>query len=295
MSMRYWPGLLLLAALWGGSFLFMRVGAPAFGPIPLIGLRLLLGALPLLPLLWWRGGFAEWRQYAKPIFVAGLFNSAFPFCLIAWSELVLPAGLASILNATTSLMAALWAVPMAREKLTPVRLGGIALGFIGVVVLTQHGVSDANGSINWLPVLAMLLATASYGWVGHYVKKHLVGVQALTVTTGSLASSALVLLPGTYLFWPKESVALNAWISVGALALLSTALAYLIYYRLIAHLGATRAAAVTYLIPLFGVLWGVLFLNEPLEVSMLFGMPLILGGVALINKPQQPKAVALAK
>jgi drug/metabolite transporter (DMT)-like permease len=289
MTTRDWSGLLLLAALWGASYLFMRVGAPEFGPVPLIGIRLILASLPLVPLLWWRGGLGAWRRNAWPIFVAGLFNCALPFCLIAWAELALPAGPASILCATTSLMASLWAAALYGERFTLTRIIGLALGFAGVAALVFHDQQSA-GSVQILPSLAVLLASASYGGVAHYTRKRLVGIPALTVTTGSLASAALLLLPLTIWGWPQHAISTQAWLSVGGLALLSTSLAFLFYYRLIARVGATRATAVAYLIPLFGVLWGVLFLGEPLYLGMLFGAVLILGGVGLIHRPAAPQA-----
>lgn len=295
MTLRDWSGLLLLASLWGGSFLFMRIGAPAFGPIPLIGLRVMLAALLLLPILWLRGGLGEWRKHAWPILVAGLFNSALPFSLIAWAELSMAAGTASVLNATAALMTALWAVPLMGERLTATRVLGSVLGFGGVIALTQQDGAAPVSAASLLPVLAMLIASASYGWVAHYVKRRLAGVPALTVATGSLASSALLLLPLTLWFWPQQPVPALAWGSVSALALLSTAVAYLLFYRLIAKVGATRASAVAYLIPLFGVLWGALFLGEAVYPGMLLGALLILGGVALIHRPQPTPALQAAK
>lgn len=296
MSWRAWSGLLFLAALWGGSFLFMRIGAPAFGPVPLVGLRLTLAALPLLPILWLRGGLAEWRQHAWPILVAGLFNCTLPFCLIAWAELSMSAGLGSVLNATTPLMATLWAVPLAGERLSAARLAGLALGFVGVYALMQQEHAAATGgAASWLPVAAMLLATASYGRGVHYVKQRLAGVPALTVTAGSLASSGLLLLPLTIWFWPSQPVPALAWSAVGALALLSTTLAFLLFYRLIARVGATQASAVAYLIPLFGVLWGALFLDEAVYAGMLLGAALILAGVGLIHRPAPAPATVAVK
>ncbi|SCK11368.1 DMT family transporter [Vogesella sp. LIG4] len=282
MKKDYWL-LLLLAALWGGSFLFMRVAVPSLGPLPLIELRLSLAALTLLPVLCWQGGLALWRQHWLRIAISGgIFLSALPFCLIAWASLSLPAGVASVLNATTPLMTALWALPLAGEKLTAQRSSGLLLGLAGVVVLMLgRGAGFTAGSL--LPVLAMLAATCCYGWAGHMTRRWLQGVPPLVISTGMLSSGALLLLPLAWWQWPAVTVPPKVWGSVLALALASTALAYLIFYRLIARLGATQASGVTYLVPVFGVLWGALLLGETINSSMLLGAALILAGVVLLS------------
>ncbi|MEQ6291229.1 DMT family transporter [Vogesella sp. GCM10023246] len=281
--------LLLLAALWGGSFLFMRVAVPSLGPFPLIELRLALAALVLLPILCWQGGLALWRAHWWQIAVSGVFLSALPFCLIAWATLTLPAGVASVLNATTPLMTALWAMPLAGERLTAQRSGGLLLGLAGVTVLMLgRGAGFDAGTL--LPVLAMLAATACYGWSGHMTKRWLHGVPPLVITAGMLSSGSLLLLPLAWWQWPAGEIAANVWGAVLALALASTAFAYLIFYRLIARLGATRASGVTYLVPVFGVLWGALLLGEAINAGMLLGAALILAGVVLLGwQPGKPR------
>lgn len=281
MKTDYWL-LLLLAALWGGSFLFMRVAVPVLGPLPLIELRLALAALLLLPVLCWQGGLAQWRAHWWQITVSGIFLSALPFCLIAWATLTLPAGVASVLNATTPLMTALWALPLAGERLTLSRSGGLLLGLAGVVVL-MLGRGAGFSADALLPLAAMLGATCCYGWSGHMTRRWLQGVPPLVITTGMLASGSLLLLPLAWWQWPAVSVGAGVWGAVIALALASTALAYLIFYRLIARLGATRASGVTYLVPVFGVLWGALLLGEAINAGMLLGAVLILAGVVLLS------------
>ncbi|MBM2885851.1 DMT family transporter [Chromobacterium phragmitis] len=274
--------LILLAALWGGSFLFMRVAVPAFGPLALIALRVGLAALTLLPLMLWRRQWGLWRANWARIAVVGIFLTAFPFCLIAWAQLSLSTGMASVLNATTPLMTALWAWPLAGERLTPKRGGGLALGLAGVLVLLYgHGARFDVQSI--LPVMAMLAATASYGWAGHMAKRWLPGMPPLVTACGGLCSAAVLMLPLAWWRWPVSVAGAEAWWAVLLLALLSTSLAYLIYYRLINRLGATRASSVTYLVPVFGVLWGALFLSESVGVFMFAGAGLILAGVLLLG------------
>jgi len=273
--------LLLLAALWGASFLFMRVAAPLFGPLALIALRVSLAALVLLPLVLWSGEWRYARSHAGPLALMGLLNLALPFLLIAWALLSLPAGVGSVLNATTPLMTALLAWPLAREPLTQRRLVGLLLGLAGVVVLVAGKGGFATGhEAGLLPVLAMLGATFSYGIAAHLARRLLVGVPPRVSSCGSLVVASLLTLPLALSHWPSAPIPSNGWLAVAGLALGSTAFAYLLYYRLLARLGATRAVTVTYLVPLFGVLWGVLLLSEPLRSSMLAGALLILAGVA---------------
>ncbi|MGC0153621.1 DMT family transporter [Chromobacterium vaccinii] len=279
---REFAPLLLLAALWGGSFLFMRIAAPAFGPLPLIALRVGLAACLLLPLLCWRGLLPLWRARWRAIAVVGVFLTALPFCLIAWAQLSLSAGMASVLNATTPLMTALWAWPLAGERPGARRLAGLALGLAGVAALLL-GRGARFDAAALAPVLAMLGATACYGWAGHMTRRWLPGMPPLLTACGGLASGALLLLPLAWWNWPASPAPARAWLAVALLALLCTALAYLIFYRLIDRLGATGASGVTYLVPVFGVLWGALFLGEAVSAAMLAGAALILGGVLLLN------------
>lgn len=279
-------GLVLLAALWGGSFLFMRVAVPELGAFALIALRLALAALVLLPVLLLRGGLPLWRQHWLRIAVVGVFLSALPFCLIAWASLSLPAGVASVLNATTPLMTALWAMPLAGERMTLPRASGLLLGLAGVLVLMlgRGATFDVHAL---LPVLAMLGATACYGWSGHMARRWLPGLPPLVTATGSLFSGAVLVTPLALLNLPAQPPSPMVWGAVLLLALGCTSLAYLIFYRLIDRLGATRASSVTYLVPVFGVLWGAIFLHEQVGLLMLLGGLLILSGVLLLGWRRQ--------
>jgi drug/metabolite transporter (DMT)-like permease len=286
MMNRDMAGLVLLAALWGGSFLFMRVAVPELGAFALIALRLALAALVLLPVLLLRGGLPLWRQHWLRIAVVGIFLSALPFCLIAWASLSLPAGVASVLNATTPLMTALWAIPLVGERMTLPRASGLLLGLAGVLVL-MLGRGATFDVQSLLPVLAMLGATACYGWSGHMARRWLPGLPPLVTATGSLFSGAVLVTPLALLNLPAQPPSPMVWGAVLLLALGCTSLAYLIFYRLIDRLGATRASSVTYLVPVFGVLWGAIFLHEQVGLLMLLGGLLILGGVLLLGWRRQ--------
>lgn len=278
MPRRYLPELLLLAALWGASFLFMRVSAPEFGPVPLIELRVAIAGLVLLPLLWARGQLGQLKTHARALAVVGLANSALPFTLFAFATLFLTAGLTAILNSTAPLWTALVAFALWRESLSPQRLVGILVGFAGVVILVWHKLSavDALWAIG-----ACLLASLSYGFAANYSKHKLAGVPPLVSTVGSQFAAALMLLPLACYYWPEGTISNQAWLAALALGIACTGLAYLLFFRLIAHVGASNAIMVTFLIPVFGNLWGALFLGEHLTLTMLAGGLVILAGIAI--------------
>jgi drug/metabolite transporter (DMT)-like permease len=290
--------LIALAAIWGASFLFMRIGVVEFGPLTLTALRVGIATLCLLPLLLWQGHLRALRTHWRAIAIVGLFNSALPFVLFGIAALAINAGLSSIFNATAPLWGALIAWLWLRDKLSASRLLGLAIGFVGVVFLAwdkasfkpgEHGVSAA------VDIGACLLATLCYGFAANYTKQRLAGVPPLATAAGSQAAAAAVLLlPGLW-FAPQTMPGTTSWVSVVVLAVLCTAVAYLLYFRLIAHIGAPRAITVTYLIPVFAVLWGALFLHEQITLSMAAGCAVILVGTALasgvVTLPRRQRAV----
>ena len=272
--------LTLLAALWGGSFLFMRYAAPEFGAAPLIWLRVAIAALCLVPLLLLRKqGRILWKNVGALV-IMGIFNTALPFVLIAWAMLSLTAGLASILNAATPIFTALMAALWLRDKLDASRALGLAVGFSGVLLLAADKADFKPGGSGWA-IVAMLLATASYGFSANLTKRYLSGVPALVNAAGSQLASTIVLLPFALWFWPAKMPGAMAWWAVIVLGIGCTALAFLMFFRLIATVGAARAVTVTFLIPLFGVLWGSLFLHETLNAGMLVGGCIVILGTAL--------------
>lgn len=272
--------MILLAAIWGASFLFMRVAAPELGPIALAFLRVALATLCLLPILAWRRELALLKTQWLPLAVVGLLNSALPFCLYAYAALSMPAGFSSIVNATTPLWGAVIAYLWLRHPLPSSRILGLAIGFIGVVLLVWSKASFKAGGAG-LAICAALLATFSYGIAANFTKQYLSGVPAMAVATGSQMYAAILLAPLAAWLWPAHAVSNGAWHAVIALAVFCTAIAYLMYFRLIAHIGPSRAIAVTFLIPLFGVAWGVIFLAEQILPAMLVGGGVILLGTSL--------------
>jgi len=274
--------LLVLAAIWGASFLFMRVAVPELGPIPLIALRVAIAALVLAPVLRSAPARSQFRSKAWPLFVVGVTNSAVPFCLLAYSTLYVNAGVDSILNATTPLWAALIAAIGFRGSMQLAQIVGLLLGLAGVVVLAWDALIG-GGSTLPLAIGAALLATLFYGFAVNYSKRHLAGINPFVVAFGSQASASILLVPLALLFWPKHSVAPSTWACVLALGVVCTGFAYVLFFRLVERVGAAYAASVTFLIPIFGIIWGAAFLGETITSVMIGGCAIVLFGTALAS------------
>ncbi len=277
--------LLLLATLWGGSFIFIRIAAPALGPVVMVEARVLIAGLVLLiyalairraPDLRKR-----WRQY----FVVGLLNSIIPFTLIGVAELHVTASLAAILNATTPLFAALVAAAWLRERLTIFKGIGLCIGFSGVAVLVGWSPLRVD-AVLLLSVGASLLAALSYAIAGSYIKQTFVAAAPLDLAIGQQLSAALILLPfaiPTAIVNSSQIVVSPVVIfAIGMLAIVATSIAYVIYYHLIAEVGPTQTLTVTFLVPIFGVIWGAIFLHELIQTSTIVGLALILASVQFV-------------
>jgi len=284
--------LLSLAALWGGSYLFMRLGASEFGPFALVALRVTGASLLLLPPLVWRGQVGDLRRHWRPIFVVGVINSALPFLCITYAALSMTAGLMSIFNATSPLFGALVAWLWLKDRLTPPRVLGLAIGFGGVLWLAGSNVNSASGfrpgGSGWA-IVACLAAATLYGLAASHAKRRLGGVAPLAVAAGSqMAASICLAVPGV-MFWPAVAPSRTAWFALATLAFACTGLAYLLYFRLIAHIGPANAISVTFLVPLFAVLWGGMFLAETITTPMVVGCAAILLGTVLTTGLLNPR------
>jgi len=275
--------LALLGAIWGASFLCMRIAATDFGPFALVEVRLALGAAFLTPFLW-REKASFTRGSAVRLAGIGVINSAIPFVLFAWGAERAPAGIGAITNAMTVMFAALVAFLFYREPIGRWRLIGLAAGFIGVVVLA----SDRASGEGVLPAaLAGTTAAACYGIGINLVRRYLAGISASAVAAATLLSASLLVLPFAIATWPSHPLPVRAWLSAILLGILCTGTAFVIYYRLINRVGAPRAATVTYLIPLFSVLWAWILLGEALTPRMAIAGGLILSGVALSQRQRR--------
>jgi drug/metabolite transporter (DMT)-like permease len=269
--------LVVLGAIWGGAFPLLRVAVPAFGTVPLVFVR--VGVASVLLILMARG-FARLREQAGPLFLLGLLNTAVPFALFAFATLYVTAGLAALLNSTTPMFGALVSYLWLGERLTALRVLGIVIGFAGVgsIVWSQIGM-HAEGAA--LGIAAGLLASAMYGVAANFARRKLETIDAPTVAAGSVLGATLALAPVALVRWPAETPGAGAWIAAVALGLVCTAVAYLIYFRLVRNVGPSKAVTVTFLIPLFGIFWGAVFLDEPVTPALLVSCVLVLAGTAL--------------
>ncbi|MGO4223374.1 DMT family transporter [Lysobacter sp. TAF61] len=270
----------VLGAIWGGSFLFMRVAVGDFGAMALVEMRLALGSLVLLPFLLRARSQFPARLWPK-IAIIGALNSAMPFMLFAWAAKSAPAGVGAITNAMTVLFTALVGFLFFGEKIGSRRAIALLVGFLGVVVLASD--KTAGASIGWA-VAAGAGASFLYGLGLNLVRRHLTGLPPAAVASATLGTSALLTLPFAIANWPTHAIATKSWLSAGMLGVLCTGLAFVMYYRLIARIGAGRASTVTYLIPVFGVAWAWMLLDEPLTLKMGIAGAMILGSVALSQR-----------
>ena len=280
MNLRQLLELVVLAALWGASFLFMRIGAPEMGPVGLIVIRTLVAGLFLLPFLFFYNSHRGVRRHLPAIALVGVIGSAMPFALIAYATLTVTAGYASILNATTPMFGALVAWIWLGDRLRPSGIIGLLVGFAGVFVLVW-GKGEMPSLQLGTAVAAALTATLLYALAATTTKRYLAEVHPLTLATLSQLFAAASLLPLALLAVPEQMPSAKAWWSVVLLGIASTGIAYVIYFRLISQVGPTKTLTVTFLIPAFGLFWGWLFLEEAIGWSMVAGCLLILLGVGL--------------
>lgn len=276
--------LIVLGAIWGASFLFLRIAVNDFGPIPLVEIRLALGAVLLLPFLWRdraKFSLARWPMMA----LIGALNSGLPFLLFAWGAERAPAGVGAIANGMTALCAGLVGFLFFHERLTTRQSVALVAGFAGIIVLASGRM--AGMSVGWAS-MAGALASVMYGLGLHMARRHLAGLPSAALAAVTLGSAALLAAPFAVATWPAHAIPMKSWLSAAALGVFCTGIAFVIYYQLVERIGANRTSTVTYLIPPFGVAWGWLFLGEPVTVTMVIACALILGSVAFSQRWGKP-------
>lgn len=286
---------MLLAAIWGSSFLFMRLGTVEFGALPTAGIRVAIASLFLLPLMLWRGLGPQLRRHWKKVFLVGLLNSGIPFACFAYALLSITTGLSSILNATVPLFGALVAWIWLHDRPHGWRTLGLAIGFVGVAMLAWDKASfkpDASGLSSGWAVLACLVACLCYGISASYTKKYLGGLPTLVTAAGSQLGATLGLALPTLWAWPEHAPSGSAWLALLWVGVVCTGVAYVLYFRLIERVGPARSLTVTFVVPVFAVFYGVLFLKETVNAWMLLCAVIIVCGTALaagLIKPGQAK------
>lgn len=273
--------LLVLAAIWGASFLFMRIVAPVLGSMPTAFFRASIGLLGLLAIVWLMRVRWQFNGKLKHCLMLGVINAGIPSAMYCLAALVLPAGYSAIFNATTPMMGVLIGMLFFAEALTLSKAAGVAIGLFGVAVLTRTGPVAFDLDL-LLGAAACLVATACYGVAGFLTRRWIGqqgGLDNRLTALASLAGASLFLLPlfggSLWLQPPASWGGLEVWLSLAGLGLLCTALAYVLYFRLLSDIGPIKASTTTFLIPPFGVLWGALLLDEPLSWAYLYGGVLI--------------------
>jgi drug/metabolite transporter (DMT)-like permease len=275
--------LFCLAAIWGGSYALMRVVAPVFGGWDTALLRVLIAGTALVGFAMIVRADLECRRWWKQYLFVGLFNSAIPFALISHAMKTLPAGYGAIINSLSPFFGMIFAVILLGERITWQRITGLVMGLGGVFLLVNLGPIEITHSVI-IGVLCCALATLSYGFISVWVKKHVTGAPPLGLAGAALLLSGLAMMPFSFALGthPTAMPSLHVWVALLTLALVCSAVAYLLYFRLIRDLGPTKAISVTFLIPFFGVLWGAIFFDERLTPGAMAGGAMVLLGMALV-------------
>jgi len=277
-----WVFLLVLGAVWGGSFFFLRIASPELGPFVVTALRLYLAGFCFFIYVVLIQGLSLRNLPWKKLFLLGLLNTALPFTLIATGEVYLTASLGSILNATTPIFTMVLATFFLKERLTLVRVMALIMGFLGVVIIMGWHPLTLTPS-RAMAILCCLLGALFYGIGGIYASKTVKGFPPTVVAFGQILTSAIILTPFALFSWPHEWPNASVIGSLLGLGVLSTALAYFCYFHLMKRVGPTKTLTVTYLIPIFGILWGTLFLKESVAMTSFLGLALVLSGVLVLN------------
>ena len=276
---------LMLAALWGSSFLFMRMGAAEFGPLATAWTRVGVATLFLFPFMLWQGHWTLFKSKWKIILGFGVFNSALPFSLFAYAVMHISTGLSAILNAVVPLFAAVVAWLWLGERLNRWRIAGLFIGFMGVTLLASNQTSfhsvanlDASPWGQYTAIAACLLATLCYAISGSFTKKFMPNLPPLVSSTGSQLGASLALALPALGALPEAMPSTQAWLSLIMLGVACTGIAYILYFRLVNRAGPAKALTVTFLIPVFALIYGVAFLNESVTLSMvLLGVVVVFG------------------
>jgi len=282
--------LLLLGALWGASFIFIRIAAPVLGPIWLIDLRVWIAGIVLLIYALIVRKLPDFKKEWKYYLMLGLLNAAIPFSLIAYSAVHLNASLTAILNATTPLFTAIVARIWLKEYLSVRKVIGILIGLVGVCILMGWSAVPFTLEV-WLSIGASLTAALFYGIGSVYTKLTFTNTPALSLSIGQQLAAGIILIPLSVVTVPTATISLTVMIAVLGLAVLCTAIGYLLYFYLVEHVGPTKTVSVTFLVPLFGIFWGILLLNEHITLGTIVGLIVIFIGVILMNGVQKTKKI----
>lgn len=274
--------LLFISGLWGGSFVFMKILTPIFGPILTSSLRLMFASLFLFIFYFSSKYKMKWKGNLKFYLIIGVLNSAIPFILYSFASLNIDASLSVVLNSTSPMFGALFGYLLLSNKLSKIQIIGLLVGSVGVIVVTS--ITFGDGSIYVvLSILSCILAALLYGFSGSYIKKYTKDIDSKSLTLGSLFFGSLVLLPFAFFFNFEKAIEFNHILLLITFGIMGTSVPYLIYYKLIKDIGSMKALTVTYLMPVFGVIWAFIILSEVPKYNVYIGSIIILMGVYLVT------------
>lgn len=283
--------LITLSAIWGSSFIFMRILAPVFGAAGTASLRLLIASLFLIILFKLTNYKINWKRDSKLLFLFGIINSAIPFYLYSYAALHIPASLSVIINAMSPMFGALFAALLLNDRLTSYKIAGLLMGTVGVGLMSgSKALPEKPEAI--LALIACLLAATCYGLGSTFVKKYGSHLESRSLAAGSQLFAGISLIPFFIFHKFEASISFNIILMLLVFGILCSAIAYLIYYRIIKNLGPTKALTVTFLMPVFGVVWGKVFLGEPIYATTLISGLIILMGTFLVMKPYSIKDIS---
>tara|TARA_B100000941_G_scaffold252896_1_gene200262 strand:- start:2299 stop:3150 length:852 start_codon:yes stop_codon:yes gene_type:complete len=280
MENKYWILITILGAVWGSAFMFIKIATPELGPIALVNIRLAVAGLIFIPFLLQQRYLKHFRNNLKNILVLSVINTALPFSLFAYASLESSSNMLSILNGTTAIMAVVISTIWLKIKLNFFQIMGVFIGLFGIVVLANPD----NVYISMKATFFCLSAAFCYALSANYIQKFAYKTNTVVLIGWSLVIASVLLLPITFFNLPSQFPSNNVIFSILWLGVISTGVAFLGYVRLIEKVGAVKTATVAYFIPVFGVIWGYVFLGEPITLQILIGMILILIGIVFTNK-----------
>ena len=280
MENKYWILITILGAVWGSAFMFIKIATPELGPIALVNIRLAVAGLIFIPFLLQQKYLKHFRSNLKNILVLSVINTALPFSLFAYASLESSSNMLSILNGTTAIMAVVISTIWLKIRLNFFQIMGVFIGLFGIVVLANPD----NVYISMKATILCLSAAFCYALSANYIQKFAYKTNTIVLIGWSLVIASVLLLPITFFNLPSQFPSNNVIFSILWLGVISTGVAFLGYVRLIEKVGAVKTATVAYFIPVFGVIWGYVFLGEPITLQILIGMILILIGIVFTNK-----------
>jgi drug/metabolite transporter (DMT)-like permease len=285
MELKNWILLILLGAVWGSAFMFIKISADDFGPILLVNLRLLLAGALFLPFLLRKKYLAHFKSHFPGILILSIFSNAFPFTMFSYASLGATSNMLGILNGTTAFMTMVVAYFWLKESITPKQIFGIILGFLGILVL----VNPANGSATIGASGFALVGALSYSFSGVYIQKYQLKANKFVLIGWAMLFGGLLLTPLSFFNLPDQMPDSNAIAALLWLGIVSTGIAYLGYIRLIEQIGAVRTSTVTYLLPVFSIIWGSIFLQEKITWIIFGGFIFVMIGMYFANNRNNTK------